>query len=54
LQLFGTPPNTCGGLFRDHFGKALGSFCSYIGISTTFVVELWGAILTVKTTWQKG
>lgn len=47
-------PEACGGIFRDHRGKAFGSLCFNNGTRNAYIVKLWGATLAIETAWQKG
>lgn len=46
--------STYGGIFRDSSGAILGCFSDFIGVSTSFNVELVGPMKAIELVYQKG
>lgn len=46
--------SSCGVIFRDSRAAAMGSFSHYIGIATSFYVEMVAAIMSIEFAYAKG
>lgn len=44
----------CGGLFRDYRASILGCFSKNLGVSTSLIAELEGAMLAIEIAFEKG
>jgi ribonuclease HI len=46
-------PSSCGGIFRDHEANFIYAFADPLGISTSFVAEMCGAMRAIEMAFQK-